>query len=150
MITRDDWMQALATAERQPPPDDPAVKSAAELQEIWSLGRTATKSRIEHLLAAGRLVPAVKWMRRSHGTLARIPAYKLVSEGPMARTTLDTEDAEILDGADTTDRAPDPADEEEDQRVSAHAAAAHRRRVVSQMRRMQSRRAKNRRVVGQR
>jgi len=64
----------------------------------------------------------------------------------MARTQC-TDDAETLDGAPTHDEAPDPADPKEDERVCAHTSRPDPRRAVSQVRRVQSQRTKNRRVV---
>lgn len=61
----------------------------------------------------------------------------------MARTQLDTEDAETLDGADVSDRAPEPDDEDQrTTRALSHARARARSDRLSQVRR-RKRRAKN-------
>lgn len=125
-ITRDDWLKAYHTATEPPLEDDPSVKSAIELRELWGVGRTAANTKIAALLRSGRLETTFKLMRRSSGALARIPAFRLLKDGAMARTQIDVEPAEdSLDGADVTDEAPDPADAEETGRLRANRRPRH-------------------------
>ena len=64
MITRDDWLKALADCIVRE--DDATALSYRELGELFGLCPTATHSKVQRLLKAGRLTPTHKYVNGRH------------------------------------------------------------------------------------
>lgn len=77
MITRDDWLAALAEAERQMPEQDPAWLTVKELEDVFEVSNTSAKRKAERLVELGLAELGSKWIRLGDGSLRKVPAYRL-------------------------------------------------------------------------
>ena len=77
MITRDDWLAALADA-TAPPPDDPDLLTVRELGEVLGLSREQTSRKVRILVAAGKAEQGHKLLRMADGRVVKVPAYRLL------------------------------------------------------------------------
>lgn len=76
MITRDDWLNALADVKRSALVETDAI-SIQEFAKMLGVGRSAAAHRMKRLLAAGKAEATTKAMLRSDGSLVTVPAYRL-------------------------------------------------------------------------
>ncbi len=81
MITRDDWLAALETAQAMPPEGDPDALTMTELCALFDRGRNTTDLIIKKLVAAGKAERTTKPIRMVNGAWRRAPAYRLVTDG---------------------------------------------------------------------
>lgn len=81
-ISRDEWLTALQEAEAVPLPNDPSVLSISELGSLFGVGVAAATRKARVLLAAGKAVRTDKLIRQSDGRVRKVPAYRLVKDGP--------------------------------------------------------------------
>jgi hypothetical protein len=76
MITRDDWLAALAAAS---PTDDPDALTITELSAVWGKSRSQTAALVKRLVATGRAARATKRINGVGGYARSVPAYRLIT-----------------------------------------------------------------------
>lgn len=69
MITRDEWLNAMATLE---PANDPSAFGLSELARLLGIPRSTLRERLPRLVESGRVIKTQKYVR---GQL--IVAYRL-------------------------------------------------------------------------
>lgn len=80
MITRDDWLKALADVEIRPVAVDEGVLSQVEFQQLLGMGRSAAKRRIDALVRDGKAERVKKLIKRTDGAVVTVTAYRLLKE----------------------------------------------------------------------
>ena len=78
MITRDDWLRAVADVAPAAEPANSDALSMRELAQVLGCGREQAAQRMKALIAAGRAVRVMKRIMDSNGRPQTIPAYRLV------------------------------------------------------------------------
>ena len=75
MITRDDWLSALALATE---PEDPDALTMHELAALCQTSRRAMEHRVKQLADEGKVTRHWKMVTNGAGHRRRVSAYKLV------------------------------------------------------------------------
>lgn len=74
-ITRDEWLAAVREVE---PVNDPSAMTLRELSAVFGTKSTATKARIDKLIAEGKAVVTSKRILDNVARVQHVPAYRLV------------------------------------------------------------------------
>lgn len=107
-MTRDDWLRALAEAEvHETYPDALTVR---EFAELIGTGKDAAYASLKRLVEVGKAQRVMRRKRNIQGHFRTDPAYRLIGGSPVSHDARD-DNADVLDGAETRDQAPEPDDE---------------------------------------
>jgi hypothetical protein len=80
MITRDEWLKALADAGVDHDADDQSAVTLPEFAAMLGVTRTTAAHRMQVLVRKGKAIRTHKWCANDYGRRIQYVAYKLVEE----------------------------------------------------------------------